>query len=387
LRCWSGWVYVTYISLWPIQTHLFFEVRRMNLLDVKKLVIEMSGRADLVINETAYADAGIMEYINAGQRFLEDYRRLPHMQAPALHTLAANQYAVHDPYLKVLKEVWVVASDGTRTKLAHSRPGTAYPRQDYSAITAGTPGYYWLEANRLAADEILNDVSLSDGANTWTDNGTWAVSNGWVKHTAGDVNSFEQVHAQLGKGYLLTANSYYLVGFEIREQPIAQANGLRIDLCGTYGTYRTIDGVYYEVIKAGSATPYFALEPDTDFTGKVGRFSVKLIPETSDVNLFRSNWEETVNSVIILPPADGVYELELYGDFYTPFLVHNGDVNFWTLGYSMLLAQAANVFIEGGMRNTAGVRDFMTILDSNVKAMKSHNILQSVANVGSTRSG
>ena len=43
----------------------------MTFLDIKKAVIERSGRFDLVVDLTDYVDAGVDAFIHAGQRYLE----------------------------------------------------------------------------------------------------------------------------------------------------------------------------------------------------------------------------------------------------------------------------------------------------------------------------
>lgn len=62
--------------------------------------------------------------------------------------------------------------------------------------------------------------------------------------------------------------------------------------------------------------------------------------------------------IIIMPPADENYVVEVSGKFLQKILTNDTDENYWTIEYPHLLIMAALRSIEVFNRNTAGVEDW-----------------------------
>jgi len=113
------------------------------LLDMRTLFVKRSGRYDLVVDTTDWADNGADAYIVAGSRMLD--RRETHEFSKAKH----YEDAAADTWYKVFQEcraildVWV-ASDEFRKKLELRDVDTfrAYYNQPAGDIDSGCPTYY-----------------------------------------------------------------------------------------------------------------------------------------------------------------------------------------------------------------------------------------------------
>lgn len=75
-----------------------------------------------------------------------------------------------------------------------------------------------------------------------------------------------------------------------------------------------------------------------------------------------SGESERYMRVLLMPPADTTYTISVYGKFGSKELADDDDFNFWTLHYPDAVVWAALRDIEGGNRNTEGVRDFDAML-------------------------
>lgn len=84
------------------------QTRNMDLLQVRKQFITTSGRHDLVVDTTDYADDGANFFIQAGNDFLDDRQVHPDRTASVKFTLSAGQYSVEVlPRARAVYDVWV----------------------------------------------------------------------------------------------------------------------------------------------------------------------------------------------------------------------------------------------------------------------------------------
>jgi hypothetical protein len=67
---------------------------------------------------------------------------------------------------------------------------------------------------------------------------------------------------------------------------------------------------------------------------------------------------ETYNGIILMPPANDNYTIEVVGKFYSKELSSDTDLNFWSEVHPEVLLMAAQRSIEVFHRNTAGVQDW-----------------------------
>ena len=89
----------------------------MNLLQIRTKLVQLSGRYDLVVDRTDYADNGADFLINAGQRYLDRMETVKKSYGRNFRLVTAGvSYAIFQN-CRAVKEVWCQhASDG-RTKL------------------------------------------------------------------------------------------------------------------------------------------------------------------------------------------------------------------------------------------------------------------------------
>lgn len=78
-----------------------------------------------------------------------------------------------------------------------------------------------------------------------------------------------------------------------------------------------------------------------------------------------SDWPE-YNGVVIMPPADQEYHLEIWGKFYSKTLVNDDDENFWTAQFSYILVMAAQRSLEVFYRNSQGAKDWTAAIQSEL---------------------
>jgi hypothetical protein len=118
----------------------------MTLWEVRKRFIEeFTGRYDLIIEGSDFADNGADFYIQAGQRWLE--RRISHKKSPAsvYATLEIGGFYVIFPDARAVLEVWSSTSTTGRVelrKLSQREARELYPN-DYAQIESGDPRYYY----------------------------------------------------------------------------------------------------------------------------------------------------------------------------------------------------------------------------------------------------
>lgn len=124
------------------------------LLQVRTDFVTQTGRYDLVVDTTDYADNGADFLIKAGQRWLDMKQWHRKSVARYKKDLAAGDHIVNIQNLRSAQEVWIANSDG---RLPLSPKSLAWLREEYakdpSDETQGTPEYYALTAHRLAPEQ------------------------------------------------------------------------------------------------------------------------------------------------------------------------------------------------------------------------------------------
>lgn len=133
----------------------------MNLLQVRMRFIQLSGRNDLVVNTTSYADNGADFYINAGQRFLDRKYRFPKDTGIYPKVLAIGSWSVVFPYCRAIKEVWA-ADDESRWQLEKKswQDFLAEYNEPFELLETGTTLYY--------TPALLRSIPESDRATSLT---------------------------------------------------------------------------------------------------------------------------------------------------------------------------------------------------------------------------
>jgi len=82
--------------------------------------------------------------------------------------------------------------------------------------------------------------------------------------------------------------------------------------------------------------------------------------------LFDADNPEEYDSVLVFPPSDGTYLLEVTGRFASPTLTDAHNQNWWTLRYPFEVIWAAAYYLEVTYRNTEGAKDWMIAIQGSL---------------------
>lgn len=132
----------------------------MNLLDIRKQFIGISGRYDLVEDTIDWVDKGANFYINSGKKLLDKLCTVPENTANLYYELAAGEYSQSFQFnCRAIKSVFVNSSS-TRYQLEKITLNEmkSWYTNPVADITSGAPLYYCL-AN-LRALETTDQNSL-----------------------------------------------------------------------------------------------------------------------------------------------------------------------------------------------------------------------------------
>ncbi len=92
------------------------------------------------------------------------------------------------------------------------------------------------------------------------------------------------------------------------------------------------------------------------------------------MNYTASLTSSDVTGVIILPPPDAAYDVEIQGLFYADTLSSDSDKNFWTHHYSDIFLLAVLYQIELFNRNTEGSNDYLLAIERALRDID-HNLV------------
>jgi len=117
----------------------------MNLLNIRKQFVKLTGRYDLVVDTTDWADNGADFFIQSGQNMIEKLvGDLPESSGRIWRTIHASEYSISfEKRCRMVSQIWTSNSEG-RTELI--KISWDELKDIYSAplneITSGRPAYY-----------------------------------------------------------------------------------------------------------------------------------------------------------------------------------------------------------------------------------------------------
>lgn len=134
----------------------------MNLLDLRKQFIQISGRYDLVVDTTTWVDNGANFFINAGQMYLDQKGETKRGDAVYYKKLVAGNVGCNFPDCRAIREVWFQdQTEGVRVKLEKKSKVEImdlykdyYGQQVPAAQETYGPLYYYLPTLRVYPDNI-----------------------------------------------------------------------------------------------------------------------------------------------------------------------------------------------------------------------------------------
>lgn len=153
----------------------------MNLLQLRTKLINLSGRFDLVIDTTDYADNGADFFIYEGQKHLDRLNETQKSWASCFRVVEVGFCAVQFPYCRAVKEVWAMSTT-ERWQLEKKNLQdliTGYLADIPSARNTGTPLYYSPGLTRY-----IPEGETADSFESFI---------GWVEVPAGDAHEYNTV--------------------------------------------------------------------------------------------------------------------------------------------------------------------------------------------------
>lgn len=135
----------------------------MSLLAVRQWFVRESGRYDLVVDTTTWADNGANAYINAAQRMLDRMQTTPLTVGHNWQACAVNVRHVVFGYCRAVLRVFATKiSDNTRSEL--TKETLSYIKEQHFSEDAetGTPLYYAPGVFRLApeVEMVIGDIDV-----------------------------------------------------------------------------------------------------------------------------------------------------------------------------------------------------------------------------------
>jgi len=150
----------------------------MNLFDIRKQVVGISGRYDLVVDSIDYVDNGMNFYIQEGQRYLERKLGVTPTTAKLYQVVTAGNFLVKFRNCRSIRNVWIIDAD-SRTKVkcvTDEEMKSLFPRyadniymSTPTLVQAGRPLYYCPTNLRRSPDDegkVDDQPSLSSYLDT-----------------------------------------------------------------------------------------------------------------------------------------------------------------------------------------------------------------------------
>jgi hypothetical protein len=152
----------------------------MDLVTLRQKFVEISGRYDLVVDTTDWADNGADFYIQGGQDYLDRLETIKASTSRIFETIAADAWYSIFQRSRAIQEVWMSDGDYERWQLTRIDFDTL--RLAYNELPAnldtGDPIYYSPvtlrktpeTASKLTVDYFY-DTETTESYNNWTYNG------------------------------------------------------------------------------------------------------------------------------------------------------------------------------------------------------------------------
>lgn len=132
----------------------------MNLLQVRQIFRSLSGRYDLVDEQTPLADF----FINQGCRFLDRYTETQKTWSSNFQFLAVGGWNVQIPYCRAIKEVWVATTTARwqLEKMDLQDILSEYMTEINANLDTGSPLYYSPAITRYVPENVALPVGISN---------------------------------------------------------------------------------------------------------------------------------------------------------------------------------------------------------------------------------
>jgi hypothetical protein len=142
----------------------------MNLLDIRKQVVALSGHYELVVDTVDYEDNGVDNFIYQGQRMLDRKIDFTFSEGSYFVDLTIGQFTLPLSDCRVIEEVWIMDENG-RKRVEFVDQSTLRGKdipfarewfvKPFSKMEKGLPQYFYPSSLRRAPD---NGVTTGDSA-------------------------------------------------------------------------------------------------------------------------------------------------------------------------------------------------------------------------------
>lgn len=377
----------------------------MNLFQIRKNLIDHSGRFDLVVDTTNYVDAGANYWINEGSKLLDSIQEHQQTVLNKQVDIVKGDHRVLVKDLRAVKGVYV--TDGTsgtggtegRTKLERKDLDElkgCYAAQ-VDALDQDRPAFYAadaiiglapeqvdLQTPTTSSDELVENPSFDDPYR-WEDTGvltagTVEIQEGAVKFSGATTATVAGVRQEVN----IVPGRSYQVQYTIANYSVGICQPR---LGGTVLTGAAVNGLQTETVVAGDTNKYFEVLAGLALTADVTLVSVKEVVTHPYTDEFTHDEHDLVfdddfhdkRAIIFMPPADKAYTMIINGRFWSRKLVDDSDLNYWSVNHPNLLEQAARTVIEMSRRNTSGTTDFMKAMEPFLRGINKDLVEDDIA--------
>lgn len=371
----------------------------MNRLEITKMLVEASGRYDLVTDAAGddYSDTGVFGanfFLKQASKYLDSYADTPRTLAWLKQDIKANQLLLPLQDVMAVKEVWMDKGEGTF--LLEKKP-LGWLRQEYpklSGTSVETP-CYWAPAVIKPHSVQMTHQPYEEVANVLTD--TFSTSTGWTTPgaafiTSGELQFFTATDGLRGYGQKtvddLTIGKKYRIQVTIGSYTGTGELSVFLGSTGFNRTKISGDGTHtlYQIAYGDKIT----LLPDRDFSGAIEDLLIDEIGAggdnvpSFDLDDVIQGQAENATGIIWMPPADTTYTISVLVKGFSNELISDEDVNFWSSQYPHVLVIAAMRAIEALHRNSQGVADHDRVIASELRGIEFATIEEQISGIDKT---
>jgi hypothetical protein len=213
----------------------------------------------------------------------------------------------------------------------------------------------------------------------WVDNGANFYINAGQRY----IDRLDTQHKSYGRNFQQVLVNGYYVTFPycraVKEVWVMDADG-----------QKKLEKVDYDQLR-----DYYANRQSQTTSGEPAFYfpaGIRLVPESDRLTVDEIDsiidWTHVIidpsynyNGVMMYPPADGSYTIEISGLFYSPELATDTQESFWSTVHPEVLLMAANRQMEIDYRNTAGVKDWEAAIQSEIFGLGKDLVEEHIASV------
>ena len=214
---------------------------------------------------------------------------------------------------------------------------------------------------------VSGNYELVTDETTWADNG----ANAYISAGQKMLDRMQTTPKSLGRFFKMISAGMYSVTFQdcrsIKEVWAVQSGEGRwklekksmVTLREAFPDMDTIEQgmpLYYTPAVLRAA-PELHLESVADFSALTAYL---------DVN-YSSHY--AYNGILFLPPADGNYMIEVWGQFYSTVMTADTHESYWSVNHPELLVMATQCVVEKMNRNTEGAKDWLISIQQELEGI------------------